>query len=125
MAQPVMAMGVAQPGVVVQQAATQNVVYVQANGQPHEHPQENCAKVMFILTCCSILFWPFIFVGFVNLCMHGCHPNPKVKRWGCYTLIPLLLYIILYAVLISVIINLLAGFGAATSSGMSSLGYCS
>ena len=63
MAQPVMAMGVAQPGVVVQQAATQNVVYVQANGQPHEHPQENCAKVMFILTCCSILFWPFIFVG--------------------------------------------------------------
>ena len=63
MAQPVMAMGIAQPGVVVQQAPAQNVIYVQADGQPREDPQENCAKVMFILTCCSILFWPFIFVG--------------------------------------------------------------
>ena len=38
------------------------------------------------------------YISSVNLCMHGCHSNPKVKRWGCYTLIPLLLYIILYAV---------------------------
>ena len=26
--------------------------------------------------------------------MHSCHSNPKVKRWGCLTLIPLLLYMV-------------------------------
>ena len=30
----------------------------------------------------------------INLCMHSCHSNPKVKRWGCLTLIPLLLYMV-------------------------------
>ena len=57
--QPVMAMGMAQP-------AGTNVVVVSAGGHggsAADLQAENCAKTMFILTCFSIFFWPFLIVG--------------------------------------------------------------
>jgi hypothetical protein len=57
--QPVMATSMAQP-------AGTNVVVVSAGGHggsAADLQAENCAKTMFILTCFSGFFWPFLFVG--------------------------------------------------------------
>ena len=48
------------------QPAGTNVVVVSAGGHggsAADLQAENCAKTMFILTCFSGFFWPFLFVG--------------------------------------------------------------